>query len=59
MKIYNRWGQEVFTTTDYHAGWDGRWKGEPQGSGVFVVIVNAIDFRGKVINKKSTVMLIR
>ena len=36
-----------------------RWKGEPQGSGVFVVIANAIDFRGKIINKKSTVMLIR
>ncbi len=59
MKIYNRWGQEVFSTTDYHNGWDGTWKGVPQDMGVYVVIANAVDFRGNVINKKMTVTLFR
>lgn len=59
LKVYNRWGQEVFSTNDYHIGWDGKWKAVPQDSGVFVVIANGIDFTGKIISKKSTVMLIR
>ena len=34
--IYNRWGQLIFETTDLNKGWDGRYKGQDQGSGVFV-----------------------
>lgn len=26
--IYNRWGEEVFHTTDVHSGWDGTYKDE-------------------------------
>lgn len=59
MKIYNRWGQEIFSTTDYRKGWDGSWKGQNQENGFYVVMVNGIDFNGKTINKKATVMLIR
>ncbi|CAN5826861.1 hypothetical protein BH11BAC4_BH11BAC4_15420 [soil metagenome] len=59
LKVYNRWGQEVFATTDYHIGWDGSWKGAKQGNGIFVVIASGVDFRGKLLNKKTTVMLIR
>lgn len=40
-KIYNRWGQEVFTyvgksPTDANAGWDGQLQGVPQEAGVYV-----------------------
>lgn len=59
LKVYNRWGQEIFSTTDYNKGWDGKWKGVKQGQGVFVVIASGVDFTGKLIEKKSTVMLIR
>lgn len=59
LKVYNRWGQEIFSTTDYHIGWDGSWKGAKQSNGIFVVMASGVDFRGKLINKKSTVMLIR
>jgi gliding motility-associated-like protein len=27
FSIYNRWGQEVFTTTDINKGWDGKFEG--------------------------------
>ena len=59
LKIFNRWGQQIFYTTNYNKGWDGNWQGQKQNSGVFVVMVNGVDFKGNIIDKKSTVMLIR
>ena len=59
LRIFNRYGQEIFSTTDYHKGWDGKWKGQKQDNGVYVVIASGIDFRGNPINKKAAVMLIR
>ncbi len=59
LKIFNRWGQQIFYTTNYNKGWDGNWQGQKQNSGVFVVMVNGVDFKGNSIDKKSTVMLIR
>ena len=43
MVIYDRWGQEVFTTTDMNKGWDGEVGGSPASSGVYVY---KIDYRG-------------
>ncbi|MEO6315392.1 MAG: M43 family zinc metalloprotease [Chitinophagaceae bacterium] len=34
--IYNRFGEQVFTTTDCKKGWDGVYKGKPQSSATFV-----------------------
>ncbi len=35
LRIYNRYGQQVFETTNTTSGWDGTFKGTPQGIGVF------------------------
>ncbi len=59
LKIYNRFGEEIFVTTDYRKGWNGMWKGQKQDNGVYVVIAAGTDFRGKRVNKKGTVMLVR
>ncbi len=59
LKIYNRYGQLVFYSTDVSKGWDGTWKGKAQNSGVYVVIASGIDYRGLVVYRQSTVMLIR
>jgi gliding motility-associated-like protein len=59
LKIFNRWGQEIFSTTDYRKGWDGNWQAKKQNSGVFVVIVSGVDFLGNIINKKQSFLLIR
>jgi gliding motility-associated-like protein len=34
-RIYNRWGTLVFTTTDRHQGWDGKYKGVLQPQEVY------------------------
>ncbi|MDB5201629.1 MAG: hypothetical protein JWQ27_1038 [Ferruginibacter sp.] len=59
LKIFNRWGQELFSSADYRRGWDGKWKGVPQEQGVYVVIARGLDMNGKMLDKKATVMLIR
>ena len=57
--IYNRFGQVVFTTKDQTKGWDGRFKGELVATGAFIVTAEAIDYRGKLLTAKQTVMVIR
>ncbi len=59
FSVYNRWGQLVFTTRINGQGWDGRIKGELQGTGVYVWMVSAEDYTGKAYFQKGTVTLIR
>lgn len=68
LTIYNRWGEEVFSTTDQTIGWDGTYKGMPADPGVFVYYLTAKCIDGqywegndaKHINiKKGNVTLIR
>ena len=59
FRVYDRWGQLMFATTEINKGWDGTFKGKPQDPAVFVWIVQAIDFNDKSITQKGTVVLIR
>jgi gliding motility-associated-like protein len=40
MKIFNRWGQLIFETTDINQGWDGRYKGNKVQIDVYVCVVD-------------------
>ena len=60
MKIYNRWGQLVFQTTEKTKGWDGSYKGKKQPAGAYIyqiVYKEQNSSGGKFI--KGTVLLIR
>lgn len=59
FRIYNRWGELVFATSDPSKGWDGVFRGKPQDSNVFVWEAKAIDINGQVVFRKGTVTLIR
>jgi gliding motility-associated-like protein len=39
FRVFNRWGLEVFSTTDLLKGWDGTFKGLPQPVGSYVYII--------------------
>ncbi len=39
LMIYNRWGQQVFSTTGAGTGWDGTHLGAPAASGVYYYFV--------------------
>jgi len=59
FRLYNRWGQLVFSTTQSGKGWDGRIGGKEEPTGNFVYVVHAIDYTGRIISKKGNVVLIR
>ncbi len=59
FSIYNRWGQLVFTTTEENKGWDGTFAGVAQPSGTYVYQASGVDFLGKAVLRKGTVVLIR
>lgn len=59
LAIYNRWGQLVYRTTDYTKGWDGTYNGMNADPGTFVYIIQATDYKGRPLNRKGTVVLIR
>jgi len=59
FRIYNRWGQLIFQTTENEKGWDGKIGGQDQTTNNFVYFVQAVDYTGRVITKKGTFTLIR
>ncbi|CAL1521294.1 gliding motility-associated C-terminal domain-containing protein [Chitinophaga sp. MM2321] len=59
FRIYNQWGQLVFTSKDQRQGWDGTMGGQKQPVGVYVYIVKATMQDGSVITKKGNVTLMR
>jgi gliding motility-associated-like protein len=60
LSIYNRWGEKVYHTTDAHLeGWDGRFKGEPQSSGVYIYSLEIQFLDRRKLVKMGEVNLIR
>jgi gliding motility-associated-like protein len=57
--VYNRWGELVFETTDFHKGWDGIYKGMKADPAVFAWYVKGICLNGNEFFKKGNVTLIR
>jgi gliding motility-associated-like protein len=59
FRIYDRWGNMVFETTDPTKGWDGKFNGQLLNSGVFDYELQAILNDGQLIEQKGNINLIR
>ncbi|HEY6064012.1 MAG TPA: gliding motility-associated C-terminal domain-containing protein, partial [Chitinophagaceae bacterium] len=59
FRVFNRWGQMIFSTTRQNEGWDGNLGGKEQPAGVYVWMIEGITKDNRVISKKGTVILIR
>ncbi|MGB1216494.1 MAG: gliding motility-associated C-terminal domain-containing protein, partial [Saprospiraceae bacterium] len=60
FRVYNRWGEMVFETTDATEGWDGTFKTKPLNTDVYVWYIEALcPIDGSVISKKGDVTLVR
>jgi gliding motility-associated-like protein len=59
FQIFNRWGQEVFRTTDYTMGWDGRHAGTEAQTGVYAYMVKYKNVLNESKIVKGNVTLIR
>jgi gliding motility-associated-like protein len=59
MAIFNQWGEKIFETTTPGTGWDGRYKGKAQPSGVYMYVAKITLQDGTIVDKKGAVNLIR
>jgi gliding motility-associated-like protein len=59
FSVFNRWGNQVFNTTDPHNGWDGSYKGTPQPVGTYFYIIRISYPDGYAETYKGDVTLIR
>ncbi|CAN5907055.1 hypothetical protein BH11BAC7_BH11BAC7_22400 [soil metagenome] len=57
--IYNRWGEQVFHSTDPAIGWNGTWRGVPCEPAVFTYVIKGSLLDGSAIDKKGNVSLVR
>ncbi|MFT3981009.1 MAG: gliding motility-associated C-terminal domain-containing protein [Ferruginibacter sp.] len=59
FRVFNRFGEAVFETTQWMKGWDGTFKGKKQPVGSYVWIIKGTDRDGKTVEMKGSVMLVQ
>jgi gliding motility-associated-like protein len=59
FKVYNRWGQVVFETTEMDKGWNGTLKGRAVDTDVYLWILEVTDYNGRVIKRTGSTVLVR
>jgi gliding motility-associated-like protein len=57
--VFNRLGQQVFTTSNASVGWDGTLNGRPMVSGAYVWMAGGVDYTGKTVQRRGVVILVR
>lgn len=59
LKVFNRWGEQVFETSDQDIGWDGTYKGKPQEMDAYGYVLVVEFFDGTSTKKQGNVTLLR
>ncbi|ASS50630.1 MAG: hypothetical protein A3D31_13790 [Candidatus Fluviicola riflensis] len=59
LKIYDRWGELVFETTDQSKCWDGTYKGKPMNAASYVYVLELSLQDGTTVSEKGNVTLVR
>ncbi|MBN8696495.1 MAG: choice-of-anchor L domain-containing protein [Bacteroidetes bacterium] len=59
MRIFDRWGELIFETTDLYTGWDGTYKGNKLPGGVYPVVFDLEGYLANPMQKYGHVTLIR
>lgn len=59
FQIFDRWGRQVFQTSDIGQGWNGRFEGQDLPAGVYVYRIFLQRPSGEQVEEKGSVMLLR
>lgn len=59
MKIFNRWGELIFTSESPENGWDGTYNNQPQQVGTYVFNLEARDLAERQIKESGSFVLLR
>lgn len=59
FRIYNRWGNIVFNSNSPAKGWDGKNAGAKPLADSYIWIAEGVDYKGNIIQRKGTVIIIQ
>jgi len=59
LKIFNRWGEKLFESSNQAQGWDGTYKNTACPAGVYTYVLFVKFNDGKILNHSGTLTLIR
>ncbi|MCB9263140.1 MAG: PKD domain-containing protein [Flavobacteriales bacterium] len=59
FRIFNRWGEKIFETTDINMAWDGTYKGRMSEMEQYVFTIDGQFYSGQQFNERGTVYLMR
>lgn len=59
LRIYSRWGQLLFQSTDIAMGWDGKYKGTDASVDAYAYVLNVLFRSGNRLQKQGNITLIR
>jgi gliding motility-associated-like protein len=59
FRVYDRWGQLMYQTTQENQGWDGIYKGVKQPMETYAWMAEGKDIDGNIIKRSGTVILLR
>lgn len=59
FRIFNRWGEKIFETTDINEGWNGKYNGVEQPVGVYIYMLMAEADSGEPFIQKGNITLLR
>lgn len=59
MKIFNRWGELLFTSDNLDTGWDGNYRGKEQPEGTYAFVARLTDLAGRTFTRTGSVVLLR
>lgn len=59
FRVFNRYGQVIYQTSELGKGWDGTLNGVVQPAGTYVFMVQAVNYKNEKVFRKGTTVLIR
>jgi gliding motility-associated-like protein len=59
VRIFDRWGREIYQSQDPELPWDGTYKGADVPEGVYVILVKAVTLSGREIEQAGNVTVVR
>jgi gliding motility-associated-like protein len=59
FRIFNRWGEKVFESTEKTKGWDGRYKNVMQEMEVYAYTLSVEFFDGTKTSKNGNITLLK
>lgn len=59
LRIFNRWGEQLFKSNDPNTGWNGTYKNEPVQNGIYIFTVEFMYADGNRYSTKGNVTVVR